>query len=309
MLSISGPSLFIKQAMDYLRSIRKRELHIKVLLMICASVTFVGLLLIFIFVFRESLPAFTRLGLPNLFSTHWNPDVSHPEAGNYGMLPFVVGTLYTTLGGLLVGAPLGIGSAIFIDQIAPPKIGTAIGRGIELIASIPSVVIGWFGLTLLVPMIGRLTDTSGFGILAASLVLGVMVLPTIAALSLESLRALPSELKEAAYGMGATRWQTIYKVLLPAARRGVLVAVILGMGRAIGEAMAVQMVIGNSRQLTFSLTNGTSTLAARIVTDMGESSGVFRSALFAQGLILLILAMLLILTIRLVSREKKETVR
>ncbi len=221
------------------------------------------------------------------------------------MLPFVVGTVYTTFGGLLLGAPLGIGSAIFIDQIAPPRIGSIIGRGIELIASIPSVVLGWFGLTLLVPFIGKITNTPGFGILAASLILGVMVLPTITALSLEAFRSLAPELKEAAYGMGATRWQTIYKVLFPAARRGVLVAVILGMGRAIGEAMAVQMVIGNSRQLTFSLTKGTSTLAARIVTDMGESSGVFRSALFAQGLVLLILAMLLILTIRLVSREKK----
>ncbi len=278
-----------------------RERYIKLLLVACASLSFLAILLIFIFIFRESMPAITKAGFGNLFlSTQWNPDQGH-----YGMLAFLNGTILTTLGGLIIGAPLGIGTAIFLDQMAPEKMGTLIRRGVELLAGIPSVVIGWFGLTILVPFIARLTNSSGYGIAAASIVLAVMVLPTITALTTETLRSLPPELREASLAMGATRWQSIRSVLLPAAREGILVAVILGMGRAMGETMAVQMVIGNSRQLTFSLTKGTGTLTSRMVTDMGEATGVFRSALFAQALVLLVLAMLLIIVIRVVTRKRK----
>jgi phosphate transport system permease protein len=167
-------------------------------------------------------------------------------------------------------------------------------------------VIGWFGFTLLVPFLATVTGTAGFGVFAAVLVLVVMVLPTITTLSAETLKSLPRELKEASAAMGATRWQTIYKVLLPSAREGLLIAVILGMGRAIGETMAVQMVIGNSRAITFSLFGRTSTLTTRIVTEMAEASGVARSALFAMALVLLLLAMFLIIIIRFVSRERKS---
>jgi phosphate transport system permease protein len=279
----------------------KRERYIKLILISCASFAFLAILLIFIFIFRESLPAITKTGFANLFlSTQWNPD-----GGQYGMLAFLNGTILTTLGGLIIGAPLGIGTAIFLNEMAPRKMGTMIRRGVELLAGIPSVVIGWFGLTILVPFIARLTNSSGYGILAASIVLAVMVLPTITALSAETLRSLPIDLKEASLAMGATRWQSIRTVLFPAAREGILVAVILGMGRAIGETMAVQMVVGNSRQITFSLTKGTGTLTSRIVTDMGEATGTFRSALFAQALVLLILAMCLILVIRIVTRKKE----
>jgi phosphate transport system permease protein len=279
-----------------------RERYIKVLLFACASLSFLAILLIFLFIFRESLPAITKGGFPNLFlSATWDPD-----KGRYGMLAFLNGTILTTLGGLVLGAPLGIGTAIFLDQVAPRRMGNIIRRGVELLAGIPSVVIGWFGLTILVPFIARVTNSAGYGIGAASVVLAVMVLPTITTLSAETLRSLPPELKEASVSMGATRWQTIRGVLLPAGREGILVAVILGMGRAIGETMAVQMVVGNSRQLTFSLTRGTGTLTSRIVTDMGEATGVFRSALFAQALVLLILAMLLIISIRLITRQKER---
>ena len=278
-----------------------RERYIKLLLVACASLSFLAILLIFIFIFKESMPAITKAGFGNLFlSTQWNPDQGH-----YGMLAFLNGTILTTLGGLIIGAPLGIGTAIFLDQMAPKKMGTLIRRGVELLAGIPSVVIGWFGLIILVPFIARLTNSSGYGIAAASIVLAVMVLPTITALTTETLRSLPPELREASLAMGATRWQSIRSVLLPAAREGILVAVILGMGRAMGETMAVQMVIGNSRQLTFSLTKGTGTLTSRMVTDMGEATGVFRSALFAQALVLLVLAMLLIIVIRVVTRKRE----
>ncbi len=270
-----------------------------------ASISFLGILLIFLFILKESWPAFTELGPSNLFSTTWSPNVSDPAAGQYGMLAFLNGSILTTLGGLLIGAPLGVGAAIFIDQVAPIRMGQVISRGIGLLAGIPSVVIGWFGLTRLVPFLAKASGTGGDGLLAASLVLGVMTLPTITFLAVEALRALPPEHREASLAMGATRWQTIYRVLVPAARRGILVAVILGMGRAIGETMAVQMVIGNSRQITWAPFKTTSTLPSRIITDMGESSGLFRNALFAQGLVLLALAMLLILLMKLVTREGK----
>jgi phosphate transport system permease protein len=207
---------------------------------------------------------------------------------------------------MIIGAPLAIGTAVFLDQVAPERISRLVRRGIELLAGIPSVVIGWFGLILLVPFLRAVTGTSGFGVFAAVLVLVVMVLPTITTLSAETLKSLPGELKEASAAMGATRWQTIYKVLLPSAREGLLIATILGMGRAIGETMAVQMVIGNARAGTFSLFGTTSTLTTRIVTDMAEApSGPPRSALFAMGLVLLLLAMILIVVIRLISRERR----
>lgn len=277
------------------------ERLVRLVLLACASVAILAILLIFLFIFKESLPAIREVGPRNLFlSSDWRP-----RANQFGMLAFFFGTLYTTLLAMLIATPLGIGTAVFLDQVAPRRVGLAVRRGIELLAGIPSVVIGWFGLVMLVPLIRSLTGTSGFGVGAASLVLVVMALPTITTLSAETLKALPTQLEEASVAMGATRWQTIYKVLLPSAREGLLIAVILGMGRAIGETMAVQMVIGNSRAMTFSLVGTTSTLTTRIVTDAGEASGVYRSALFSQALVLLLLSMVLIITIRFVSRARR----
>jgi phosphate ABC transporter permease protein PstC len=280
----------------------EREYWVRLVMFACASVSILAILLIFIFILRASLPSVQHIGVGRLFfSTNYNP-----QAGNYGMLGFIWGTLFTTFGAMLIGAPLGIGTAVFLDQVAPDGVSRVVRRGIELLAGIPSVVIGWFGLILLVPFLRGVTGTSGFGVLAAVLVLVVMALPTITTLSAETLRSLPLELKEASAAMGATRWQTIYKVLLPSAREGLLIAVILGMGRAIGETMAVQMVIGNARATTFSLFGTTSTLTTRIVTDMAEAPpGDARSALFAMALVLLLLAMLMIIVIRFVSRERK----
>ncbi|MBN2167645.1 MAG: phosphate ABC transporter permease subunit PstC [Actinobacteria bacterium] len=281
-----------------------REQLVRMIMFTCASVAIFSILLIILFIFRESLPAVRGLGFGKLFmSAKYNP-----KTGDYGMLGFIWGTVFTTVGAMIVGAPLAIGTAVFLDQVAPERIARIVRRGVELLAGIPSVVIGWFGLILLVPFLRDLTGTSGFGVFAAILVLVVMVLPTITTLSAETLKALPVELREASVSMGATRWQTIYKVLLPSAREGLLVATILGMGRAIGETMAVQMVIGNASAYTFSLFNPTSTLTTRIVTDMAEAPpGVARSSLFAMGLVLLVLAMLLIVIIRFISRERKRS--
>jgi len=273
-------------------------------LFVFAMTTVLGIVLVIFFVAKEAIPALRSVGWSNIFlSATWNPNVSNPAAGQYGLLVPLVGTLATTLGGIIIGGPLAIGTAIFLTQIAPPRTGNVVVRGIELLAGIPSVVFGWIGLIVLVPALASITHTQGYGILAASFILGIMIIPTVTTIAKDALEAVPEEYKQASIAMGATRWQTIYKVILPSAKEGLLVALILGIGRAIGETMAVQLVIGNARQFPNSLTSVTSTLTSRIVTDMGESTGAFRSALFVQGLVLLILAMAIILLIRLVTRK------
>lgn len=277
-----------------------REWVIRKTLFILAMMTVLGIALIIFFVARESVPAFREAGPANLFGATWDP-----KSGRYGMLVFLTGTLTTTVGGLLLGTPLAIGSALFLTQMAPRRARSIMTRGVELLAGVPSIVLGWLGFTVMVPWIRAATGSTGTGILAASIILAIMVLPTITAISKDALEAVPETYLQASLALGATRWQTIRRILLPAAKPGLLVAVILGMGRAIGETMAVALVIGPASAFPTSLTSPTHTMTTKILIEMGESTGVQRSALFAMGLVLLLLAMLLILLVRLVSRSKE----
>lgn len=277
-----------------------REWVVKQSLFVLAMMTVLGILLIVVMVTRESIPAFTRLGPFNLFSPNW-----HPATGHYGMLVFIVGTLATTLGGMIIGVPLALGTALFLSQIAHPRVGSIVSRGIELLAGIPSIVIGWLGFTMLVPFIARISGTGGNGILVASIVLGIMVIPTITTIARDALEAVPVAYRQASIGLGATRWQTIWRVILPAARPGLLVAVILGMGRAIGETVAVALVIGPASTFPKSLTTPTHTLTTKILTEMGESYGIQRSALFAMALVLLVISMGMIFAIRKFTASKE----
>lgn len=276
-----------------------REWIVEKTLLVLSMMTVLGIALIIIFIARESVPAFTEAGPANLFGTTWDP-----KGGRYGMLVFLAGTLTTTAGGLLLGTPLAIGSALFLAQMAPRRVRSIMTGGVELLAGVPSIVLGWLGFTVMVPWIRAATGDSGTGILAASIILGIMVIPTITTIAKDALEAVPESYLQAALAMGATRWQTIRRVLLPAAKPGLLVAEILGMGRAIGETMAVAMVIGPASAFPRSLTSPTHTLTTKILIEMGESTGIQRSALFAMGLVLLLLAMLIILLVRLVSRPK-----
>lgn len=278
-----------------------REWIVRKTLFTLAMTAVLGVVLIIIFITRESIPAFTQAGPANLFSSTWDPG-----SGRYGMLIFIAGTFATTAGGLLLGAPLAIGSALFLTQMAPRSFRSLASRGIEMLAGVPSIVMGWLGLTVMVPWLRSLTKSAGTGILAASLILAVMVLPTIAAIAKDALEAVPNSYTEASMAMGATRWQTVRRVLLPAARPGLLAAMILGMGRAIGETMAVALVIGPATAFPRSLTSPTHTLTTKILMEMGESTGLQRSALFAMGLVLLLLSVALILLVRLVTRHGKE---
>lgn len=276
-----------------------REWVVKKILFVLAMMAVLGIVLILVMVTKESIPALTKVGPFNLFSTNWNP-----KTGNYGITVFIVGTLLTTLGGLLIAVPLALGTALFLTQMAPRRIGTIVTRGVEILAGIPSIVIGWIGFTLLVPLLAALTRSAGNGILAASIILGIMSMPTITSIARDALETVPSSYKQASIGLGATRWQTIWHIILPAAKPGLLVAVILGMGRAIGETVAVALVIGPASTFPTSLTTPTHTLTTKILMEMGESSGVQRSVLFAMALVLLLLSMAMILTVRLTTRKK-----
>lgn len=277
-----------------------REWIVKKVLFVLAMMAVLGIAMIILLVTKESLPAFTKVGLFNLFSTEWNP-----KTGNYGITVFIVGTLLTTLGGLIIAVPLGLGTALFLNQMAPKRAGTIVTRGVEILAGIPSIVIGWIGYTLLVPLIAALTGTAGTGILAASIILGIMSMPTITSIARDALETVPVSYKQASIGLGATRWQTIWHVILPAAKPGLLVATILGMGRAIGETVAVALVIGPASTFPESLTTPTHTLTTKILMEMGESSGMQRSVLFAMALVLLLLSMAMIFTVRFATRKKE----
>ena len=276
-----------------------REWIIKKVLAVLSMLVVVGILLIVVFVTKAALPVITKVGLFNLFSSNW-----YPPTGHYGSMIFIVGTLLTTVGGLLIGAPLALGTALFLTEMAPRRAATIVTRGVEVLAGIPSIVLGWLGLIILLPWIKALTRTGGTGIFAASIILLIMVLPTITTIAKDALETVPADYRLGSIGLGATRWQTTWRVTLPAAKSGIIVAVILGMGRAIGETMAEALVIGPATSYAKGLFSPTHTLTTKMLMEMGESSGIQRSALFFMALVLLLIAIALIALIRVASRKK-----
>jgi phosphate transport system permease protein len=229
------------------------------------------------------------------------------DAGQPGSAVFVLGSLAVTLFAIAVGGPFGVAVGIFLAEIAPHRMTSLLKPAIELMVGIPSVVYGWLGLTLLVPLIRTHTSSpSGFGLAAAGIVLSIMILPTVITLSEDAFRSLPGALKEGSLALGATRWQTIIRVLLPSASSGIAVALILGIARAIGETLAIQMVIGNATQIPRSLFAPTATLTTEIVTDMpGAAQGsLLEHSLFSMALLLLLIAMVLIVLVRFALRKR-----
>lgn len=237
------------------------------------------------------------------FSTVWQPD-GKPAA--FGAATFIVGSLEVTILAILISTPLSIAAALFLTEVGPKWAQRVLQPAVELFVGIPSVVYGWVGLSVLVPFIRNHVGGLGFSLLAGCIVLSIMALPTITTVATDSLRALPVGLKEASYGLGATRWQTLARVLLPAARPGLMTAVILGMARAIGEALAVQMVIGNTQIIPKHLTDRASTLTSIITLDMGNTVGgtAWNNSLWSMALLLLLIALALIVTIRAVSARR-----
>lgn len=246
------------------------------------------LLLITVFIFREGGPLLVQVGLGNFFSGAWDP-----QHDQYGIALMVVGSFAVTSGALLIGVPFGIACAIVLAEMAPPRARAILKPAIEVLAGIPSVVYGFMGIVVLLPMIRTHIGGPGASALAGSIILGIMVLPTVIGISVDALQAVPRSYREASLALGATQWQTIRRVVLPAARSGIVAAVILGMGRAVGETMAVIMVAGNSVQMPHSPLDSVRTLTANIALEMGYAAGDHRAALFATGIVLFVIIMIL----------------
>ncbi len=257
-----------------------------------SSISLVALGLILFFIFREAAPVLGEIGLANFFSARWSPTGSPPS---YGALPMLTGSAMVTLAALLVSIPLGFGAAAFIAEVAPRWMKDVAKSVLELLAGVPSVVYGFFGLMIVAPALqAGLGLATGRTALTAAVILGIMALPTIASLAEDALTAVPDSYREASMALGATRWQTIRDVTFPAAFSGLIGASILGMGRAVGETMAVLMVAGNAPQITASLLKPVRTLTGTIALEMAETpfGSSHYHALFGLGVILLVIALI-----------------
>ncbi|MFA6809109.1 MAG: phosphate ABC transporter permease subunit PstC [Eubacteriales bacterium] len=279
---------------------RVSELVVEKALFFSAIIAVLIIVLIAIFVILSGWPLLQKVGfIQFVFGTVWNP-----TNGIYGIFPMVVGSILVTLGALVIGVPFGIAGAVFLAEIAPKKVAKFIRPAIELLAGIPSVVYGFYGLVVLVPFMRHYTGGSGFSVLAGSIILAIMILPTILNISENALKSVPKEFKEGSIALGANHWQTIKWISLPVARSGIVAGVVLGMARAIGETMAVIMVTGNVTRIPGSIFDPIRTLTGNIVMEMGYASGEHQQALFATGIILFIFIMLLNLVVQFISKGR-----
>ena len=283
------------------RATRLKELALKNLFLTCACVAVLAVILIFVFTFWKAIPVITDIGFGEFFGLTWAP-----TEGRYGILALLAGSGIVTVGSLAIGVPLAVGCAVFLTEIAGKRLAGIVSTAVDLLAGVPSVVYGFFGLVILRPLVAGLTGGLGFGALTVWLVLAIMIVPTITTLTMDALRSIPMGIREASFAMGATRWQTIYKVVLPAAKMGIVNAVVLGMGRAIGETMAVLMVVGNAPVIPGGIASPLSTITSQIALDMGYSSGLHRSALFGMGVVLFIISASLVGIVRAVSSARES---
>lgn len=275
----------------------------KVFVIAAVTVTFI-IFSIILFIGFQGVQTFKEVPVGEFFlSNDWTP-----TEGRFGALPFIAGTFLLTGLSILFAVPLALSGAVFMAKMAPRWMREILRPATDLFVGIPSVVYGLIGMTLFVPYFGKVFGGAGFGLLPAAIILAIMILPTILSVSEDAIRSLPRSLEEASLALGATRWQTICRVLLPAAKPGILTAVILGMGRAIGETMAVMMVIGNAPKLPKSLVDSTSVLTTGIVKDMGNTfyGTPWNNALFLMALVLLLISLGLILLIRMVSKRSAK---
>ena len=274
----------------------------------CALVSIVAVAGIVVFIFISSLPAFSEIGFGSfVFGSNWNPgayDAAQDNASqNFGILPMIVSSLCVTLFSLLLGGLLGVFCAIFLVFWCPAKLKKPFEQIINVFAGVPSIIYGFFGMSLIVPLFSRLAG-NGYGILACSLVLMLMILPTIASMSKNALQSVPESYYEGAVALGMTKAQAVFTVMLPAAKSGVVSGLIMGMGRAIGEAMAVSLVAGNSASYPHGLFSNIRTMTTNIALEMGYATGLQRDALVATGFILLIFVLILNAVIALTKRER-----
>ena len=259
--------------------------------MICGLASIFFVVLIFLFLAKEGLSVFKTINLKDfIFGKSWYP-ISEPA--QLGILPQILGSLLVTLGAAIISIPIGVACAVYISEIAPLKIKEILKAGIELLAAIPSVVLGFIGMVTLVPWVKTTFHLpTGLTALSGSIILAFMAMPTIVSIAEDALYSVPKSYKEGAFALGATHWQTIYRVLLPAASSGIVAAVMLGIGRVIGETMAVMMITGNAAVIPQSILVPVRTLTATIAAEMGEAvvGSEHYFALFAIGIVLFIIS-------------------
>ncbi len=272
-----------------MNKLERNERLVRLALLAVAFSAVSVLVVITAFIFMEGTPIMFKYGFKSfLAGMDW-----YPTEKSFGLLPMIAGSLMVTFGALVIGVPLGLACAIFLTEFSSRRTRRIIKPVIELLAGIPSVVYGFMGVIILVPFIRESLGGPGLSVLAASIILGIMILPTIISISVDSLLAVPAAYREGSIAMGATRWQTTKMVLFPAARSGIVASIILGMGRAVGETMAVIMVAGNAVAVPGSLLAPVRTLTSNIALEMGYASGEHRQALFATGVILFVIIMIL----------------
>ena len=267
------------------RTRRVMENVVERVLLVCALLSVIVVLFITFFILQRGLPLFARVSvLKFLFTTYWLPtDATNP---GFGILSFIVGSLFVTFVALVIAVPIGLLCAIFLAEFASGRFASVLRRVIELLAGIPSVIYGFFGIVVVCRLVRELLGGTGYSVLSGGIILAIMVLPTIITVAEVSIRSLPPEYKEGSLAIGATQWQTVVRVLLPGARSGILAGIVLGIGRAVGETMAVLMVAGNAPIMPKGLLSMTRTLTMNIATDMGYASGDHMTALFTTGIVL-----------------------
>lgn len=271
----------------------------EIIFLIAAGFSILAVLLICLFLFANGIPAMHKIGLTNfMFGTKWKP-------GNdlYGIFPMIAGSLYVTAGAILTGVPVGLMTAIFLSKFCPKWLHKMLKPAIDLLAGIPSVVYGFFGLMVIVPFVRNVFGGNGSSILTASLLLGMMILPTIISVSETALNAVPQSYYEGSRALGATHERSVFLTMLPAAKSGIMAGIILGIGRAIGETMAVIMVAGNQARLPDSVLKGVRTLTANIVIEMGYATDLHRESLIATGVVLFVFILLINLCFNLVKNR------
>lgn len=281
------------------------EKAMEILFFICACVSVLCVALICIFLFANGMPAIGKIGVGNFLLG----DIWKPGSNQYGIFAFIVGSIYVTAGAILIGVPIGVLTAAFMAKFCPKKLYRPLKAGVELLAGIPSVIYGFFGLMVIVPFVREQFRDSfggnGLSILTAAVLLGLMILPTIINVSEAAIRAVSDKYYQGALALGATHERSVFRTVLPAAKSGIMAGIVLGIGRAIGETMAVIMVVGNQPRMPKGIFEGARTLTANIVIEMGYATGLHREALIATGVVLFVFILLINSLFSLLKRKEE----
>ena len=276
-----------------------KEQAMKIVFMVAACASVLAVFLICLFLFANGLPAIAKIGpLKFLLGTVWKP-----SNDKFGIFPMIIASIYVTGGAILIGVPIALFTSVFMARYCPQKIYRPLKSGIELMAGVPSIVYGFFGLVVIVPLMAQLTGKNGNTMLTASILLAVMILPTVVGVTESAITSVPESYYEASLGLGATHSQSVFFAVVPAAKSGILAGIVLGIGRAIGETMAVIMIAGNQPRMPKGITEGLRTMTANIVLEMGYASGLHREALIATGVVLFVFILLINLSVSMLNRR------